>query len=326
MNQSRCIIRNMESASAGTRPRMPDAGRPPALLQGKPVADAIDKDTGRRIKMLAARSVQATLATLRIGQNTDDISYEKGIVRHASELGIQVERVLLSDQVRSTEFFNTMNRLSHNKDIHGLLLFCPLPASISERRARNQMMPRKDVDGFSYASLTGVFCDYDVGFAPCTAQAAVELLDYYRIPIEGRRVVILGRSLVVGKPLSMLLTARNATVTLCHTGTVDAPALAREADILIAASGRLHLVGSEYLSPGQIVIDVGINWDETKQKIAGDVHYEEARSIVRSLTPVPGGVGSVTTAVLLHHVVEAAEAIEKEKEASPWQIFRLQGE
>ena len=176
------------------------------------------------------------------------------------------------------------------------------------------LAPEKDVDGCTDGSLAGVFTNTPLGFPPCTAQAAMEILRHYGVELKGKRVTVIGRSLVIGRPVAMMLMHANATVTVCHTRTVDVPSVTREADIIVAASGQMESVGAEYLRPGQTVIDVGIGWNEAKQRLCGDVLFEEAEPIVAAITPVPGGVGSVTSAVLCKHVVEAAKrAIAREK-------------
>jgi methylenetetrahydrofolate dehydrogenase (NADP+)/methenyltetrahydrofolate cyclohydrolase len=186
-------------------------------------------------------------------------------------------------------------------------MFRPLPKQLDGEKARRMLAPEKDVDGCTDGSLAGVFTNTALGFPPCTAQAAMELLRYYGVDPKGKRVAVIGRSLVIGRPVAMMLMHANATVTVCHTRTVDVPAVTREADIVVAASGQMESVGANYLRPGQIVIDVGIGWNEAKQKLCGDVRAEEAEPIAAALTPVPGGVGSVTSAVLCKHVVEAAK-------------------
>ena len=183
----------------------------------------------------------------------------------------------------------------------------PLPSHIDGEKARRMLSPEKDVDGCTDGSLAGVFANTKVGFAPCTAQAAIEILDYYGIDCSGKRVAVIGRSLVVGRPVSMLLMHKNATVTICHTKTDNIEAISKDADILVVCSGKMESVGADYLREGQVVVDVGIGWNEEKGKLCGDVKFEEAEPLAVSITPVPGGVGAVTTSVLVSHVVEASE-------------------
>ena len=190
----------------------------------------------------------------------------------------------------------------------GVLMFRPLPKHLKADQDEicNRLDPKKDVDGMTDLSNAGVFMGKSMGYAPCTPAACMEILDHYGIDCTGKKAVIIGRSLVVGKPAAMMLMAKNATVTVCHTRTKDVPSVTREADILVSAAGVLRSLTKEYVRPGQIVIDVSINWDEAKGGIAGDAVYEEIEPIVEAITPVPGGVGSVTTSVLIGHVVEAA--------------------
>ena len=196
--------------------------------------------------------------------------------------------------------------MNEDESIHGILLFRPLPKHLDNEKARQMLNPAKDIDGCTDLSLAGVFTNTKTGFPPCTAQAAMEILHYYGIPIKGKKAAVIGRSLVVGRPVAMMLMHENATVVNCHTRTVDVPSITREADILITASGQLHSVTKEYTNPNQVVIDVGINWDEAKGGISGDVAFEDVEPNVAAITPVPGGVGSVTTCVLIGHVAEAA--------------------
>ena len=203
-------------------------------------------------------------------------------------------------------FFATLEDLNEDDSVHGILMFRPLPKQLNGEKARKLLSPAKDVDGCTDGSLAGVFTNTALGFPPCTARAAMEILKYYGVELKGKRVAVIGRSLVIGRPVAMMLMHANATVTICHTRTVDVPSITRDADILIAASGQMESVGAEYLREGQTVIDVGIGWNEAKQKLCGDVKAEEAEPVAAALTPVPGGVGSVTSAVLCKHVVEAA--------------------
>ena len=186
-------------------------------------------------------------------------------------------------------------------------MFRPLPKHIDGEKARQMMNPAKDIDGCTDGSLAGVFTNTKVGFAPCTAQAAIEILDYYGVDCKGKRAAVIGRSLVVGRPVSMMLMHKNATVTTCHTRTVDMPSVTREAEILIVCSGQMESIGAEYLREGQVVVDVGISWNEEKGKLCGDVDYEQVKEKASYISPVPKGVGSVTTSVLAKHVIKSAE-------------------
>ncbi|MGI6403393.1 MAG: bifunctional 5,10-methylenetetrahydrofolate dehydrogenase/5,10-methenyltetrahydrofolate cyclohydrolase [Oscillospiraceae bacterium] len=212
----------------------------------------------------------------------------------------------MSADISLEKLLSLMEQVNRDSSIHGVLLLRPLPNHIDDEMVRNALSPEKDIDGIADGSLAGVFTGSKKGFAPCTAQACIEILDYYGYDLKGKKVTVIGRSLVVGKPVAMMLMERHATVTICHTRTVDMPALCRDADILIVAAGRAKVVGKEFFAPGQIVIDVGINFDENG-KMCGDVDFAAAESMVEAITPVPGGVGTVTTSVLVGNVITAAQ-------------------
>ncbi len=277
------------------------------LLKGKEVAEAIDLRNREKCQELKEKGVIPTLAVFRVGEKDSDLSYERGISKKCEKTGIQLKVFSFSEDVTEEEFYDSLTRANEDKDIHGILVFRPLPKRFDDDRLRNSIVPAKDIDGCSDLSLAGVFVRKDLGFIPCTAQAAIEILDHYGIDVTGKNVVVLGRSLVIGKPVSMLLLNRNATVTICHTKTKNIAETASKADILICATGQTESVTKEYTNEDQTVIDVGIGWNEEKQKLCGDVCFEEVEPHVKAITPVPGGVGSVTTSVLLKHVLEAAE-------------------
>ena len=276
------------------------------ILKGAPVAAALNETMKADTAALKEKGIVPTLAVLRVGARADDLSYERGAMKRAAAVGIEVRNVVRPEDVDGDTFFRTLEELNEDASVHGILMFRPLPKHLDGEKARQMLVPSKDVDGCTDGSLAGVFTNTPLGFAPCTAQAAMEILHYYGIPVSGLRAAVIGRSLVIGRPVAMMLMHENATVTVCHTRTKDVPAVTREADLVIAASGQMESVGREYLREGQIVIDVGIGWNEEKQKLCGDVRFEEAEGLVSALTPVPGGVGSVTTAVLCRHVVDAA--------------------
>ena len=276
------------------------------ILKGKEVADALTSQMKQDVENLKAAGVTPTLCIFRVGERPDDLSYERGAAKRASLVGIEVRNVILPADVSQEEFDQEFKKVNEDESIHGILLFRPLPKHLDNEKARQMLNPAKDIDGCTDLSLAGVFTNTKTGFPPCTAQAAMEILHYYGIPIKGRKAAVIGRSLVVGRPVAMMLMHENATVVNCHTRTVDVPSITREADILITASGQLHSVTKEYTNPNQVVIDVGINWDEAKGGISGDVAFEDVEPNVAAITPVPGGVGSVTTCVLIGHVAEAA--------------------
>lgn len=278
-------------------------------LRGKPVADAIGEELAPRIAALKESGVEPLLAIVRVGEREDDLAYERGAEKRCAALGIGLRKFLLPDACTQQEMMKVIADINSDSAIHGCLMLRPLPKTLDEAAACAALDPAKDVDGITEGSLYGVFANQRKGFPPCTAAACIEMLEHYGVPLEGARVVVVGRSLVIGKPVSMMLQARNATVTMCHTRTRDLPARCREADVLVAAAGHIGTVGADAVREGQVVVDVGINWDEQAGKLVGDVDFAAAASVVAALTPVPGGVGSVTTAVLAKHVVEAAERI-----------------
>ena len=277
------------------------------ILKGKAVADAINVDLINRVNNLKNKNIVPTLAILRVGEKGDDLSYERGATKRCNDVGINIKNIVLPIDVEKETFYNELEKLNRDPEVHGILMFRPLPKELDNELARTSINPIKDVDGCTDSSLIGVFTNTKLGFAPCTAEAAVEMLDYYGIDITGKNITVIGRSLVIGKPVSMLLLNRNATVTICHTKSVDMPSITNKADIVIVAVGKCENFSKEYFKEGQTVIDVGINWNEEKQKLCGDVKFEEVEPIVENISPVPGGVGSITTAILCRHVVEAAE-------------------
>lgn len=277
------------------------------ILKGKEVADALTLQMQQDTLALKESGITPTLCIFRVGERPDDLAYERGAVKRAETVGIAVKKVILPGDVTQDIFDETLNRVNEDDSIHGILLFRPLPAHLDNEKARQMLNPAKDIDGCTDLSLAGVFTNTKTGFPPCTAQAAMEILHHFDIPVKGKKAAVIGRSLVIGRPVGMMLMHENATVVNCHTRTVDVPSITREADILIAASGQLHSVTREYTNPNQVVIDVGINWDEEKGKISGDVAFDEVEPCVQAITPVPGGVGSVTSCVLIGHVIEAAK-------------------
>lgn len=277
------------------------------LLKGKEVAAAINENSRERTAALKEKGIIPTLAILRVGEKGDDISYEKGAMKRCANIGVAVKNVILPQDVDQETFYQTVDDLNHDPSVHGILMFRPLPKHLNNEKARNAIAPEKDIDGCSDGSLAGVFTGNGRGYAPCTAEAAVAILDHYGIDVAGKNAVIIGRSLVVGRPLAMMLMERNATVTICHTKTRNIPEITRRADIVISCMGRIEALNGEYFSEGQTIIDVGITWNEAKQKVCGDVLFEEAEPLAEAITPVPGGVGAVTTSLLVRHVVEAAE-------------------
>lgn len=278
------------------------------LMLGLPVAKAINERLLPQIAELKAKGTCPKLAILRVGERPDDLSYERGALKRCDTLGIEAEVIQVPDDVATTEsLIAAVQDLNARDDVHGVLMFRPLPRSIDQEAVCEALDPAKDVDCLTSGSLYGVFANKPRGFAPCTAEAVVELLDFYGVNLDGADVCVVGRSLVIGKPVSVMLQARNATVTMCHTHTADLAAHCRAARIVVAAAGHAKTVGADCVREGQVIVDVGINWDEAAQKLVGDVDFDAVEPVVAAVTPVPRGVGSVTTAVLAKHVVEAAQ-------------------
>ena len=270
-------------------------------LLGKEVTAALNERIKADVAGLAEKGIQPKLGIIRVGERPDDVSYERGATKRCETLGVEYEKFLLPADVTQEELMATLDKVNNDDKIHGILIFRPLPKHLDEA-----LKPEKDVDGITDGSMVGVFAGTKQGFPPCTPQACMEILDHYGIDCKGKKAVVVGRSLVVGKPAAMMLLQRHATVTICHTRTVDMPSVVKEAELVIVAAGRAGVVDDRYLSPGQIVVDVGINVNE-EGKLCGDVDYAKAEPVVEAITPVPGGVGSVTTSVLVGHVVEAAK-------------------
>ena len=285
-------------------------------LLGKEVTAALNEKLQKQVAELKEKGVTPTLGILRVGANPSDLSYESGATKRAELIGVEVKKFVLPEDVTKEELIAQIEALNADDSIHGVLMFRPLPKHLKadQNEICNKLDPSKDVDCMTDLSNAGVFEGRDdLGFAPCTPQACMEILDYYGIDCKGKNGVVIGRSLVVGKPAAMMLMGKNATVTVCHTKTVNTAEIARSADILVSAAGVLGSLTKDFVRPGQVVIDVSINWDAEKINskggkgaIAGDAKFDEVEPIVEAITPVPGGVGSVTTSVLIGHVIEAA--------------------
>ena len=277
------------------------------IFKGSEVTAALNAKLQEEVAAIKARGVEPTLAIVRVGERGDDISYEKGAMKRCETIGVAVKRFLLPADVSQDELLKVIDEINNDKSLHGCLIFRPLPKHIDDKTVRNALSPDKDVDGITDGSLVGVFANIEQGFPPCTPAACMEILDHYGIELKGKRVTVIGRSLVVGKPLAMMLMARHATITVCHTRTVDLPARCQDGEILIAAAGAAQTVDAGFVREGQVVIDVGINFVD--DKLVGDVKFDEVEPIVAGITPVPGGVGSVTTSVLVKHTIEAAKRL-----------------
>ena len=287
-------------------------------LLGKEVNEAIVANLLERTNALREKGIVPTLGILRVGANPSDLSYEKGATTKGEQVGVDVKKFELPEDATKEQVLAMIDQLNADDSIHGVLMFRPLPKHLKndQNEICNRLDPKKDVDCMTHLSNAGVFEDRkDLGYAPCTPAACMEILDHYGIDCKGKNAVVIGRSLVVGKPAAMMLMSKNATVTICHTKTVNTAEVCKNADIIISAAGVLKSLTADYVRPGQVVIDVSMNWDAekitTKGKggMSGDAIFDEVEPIVDAITPVPGGVGAVTTSVLMKHVVEAAEKV-----------------
>lgn len=275
------------------------------LLKGAPVSAAIREWAAEEIKQLQGSVPK--LAIIRVGEKPDDMSYERSAVKKMEAFGLRVQIFVFPKDISDEEFKEAFQKINKDQDVAGILLLRPLPGQIKEKEIEAMIDPKKDLDGISPVNIAKVFSGDPSGFAPCTAEAVIEILKANNISIEGKRAAVIGRSMVIGKPLSMLLLKENATVTICHTRTKELPEICRQAEILVAAAGKAGMVEESWVSDGAVVIDVGINVDENG-KLCGDVDQASMESRNLLLTPVPGGVGAVTTAVLAKHLIQAARS------------------
>ena len=285
------------------------------LMMGKAVADALSDELKTRVQTLGEKGITPTLAIIRVGENPGDLSYEKGAMKRAEALGVAVRNIILPEDAAPEELLDVIDRVNADDSIHGVLLFRPLPKRLKahEQEICNRLHPGKDVDGMTDLSAAGVYTGQPLGFPPCTAAACMEILDHYGVETAGKKAVVLGRSLVIGRPAAMMLLGRNATVTMVHTKTQNPRAHILDADILICAAGAKDLVTQDMVRAGQISRDVSMNWDPEKVTakgkggMVGDCAFAQVEPIVDAITPVPGGVGAVTNTVLMKHVILAAE-------------------
>ena len=287
------------------------------LLLGKEVTDALNANLQTRTAALREKGIEPCLGIVRVGENPSDLSYEKGATKRAELVGVKVVNFVLPEDATKEQVLAVIDQVNADASIHGVLMFRPLPKHLKndQNEICNRLDPKKDVDSMTHMSNAGVFEGQDLGYAPCTPAACMEILDHYGIDCKGKNAVVIGRSLVVGKPAAMMLMAKNATVTICHTKTVNTAEVCKNADIIVSAAGVLNSLTADYVRPGQVVIDVSMNWNpekitsKGKGGMSGDCVFDEVEPIVEAITPVPGGVGAVTTSVLMKHVVEAAEKV-----------------
>lgn len=272
-------------------------------LRGKKVSDGIKEYVSKELETL---SFVPKLAIVRVGENPDDMSYERGATKKLKSFGLDVASYVFPQDISDEDFKKAFKDINENDEVTGILLLRPLPRTINEKDIENMIDPKKDLDGISPINIAKVFVGDTSGFSPCTAEAVIEVLKAYDIELTGKRVTVVGRSMVVGKPVSMLLLKENATVTMTHTRTVNLKKTCSDAEIVIAAAGRAKMLNSDYCGQDAVMIDVGINVDENG-KLCGDVDYSTFDGKASAATPVPGGVGTVTTAVLAKHLIQAAK-------------------
>jgi methylenetetrahydrofolate dehydrogenase (NADP+)/methenyltetrahydrofolate cyclohydrolase len=276
------------------------------VIKGIEVVKAMKQDHLARVRKLRDGGLTPCMAIVRIGAREDDLAYERTAVNRCERTEIDRKIFEFSEDVSSDEFIESFMQINNDDSIHGIMLFRPFPKHIDEKKVLEVMKPEKDIDGMTDENLVKIFKGDETGFAPCTAEAVIRILDFSGIDLTGKNVALIGRSLVVGKPLMMMLIKRNATVTVCHTRTEDIASVCKKADIVIAAAGQAKMVSSKFVGAGAIVIDVGINVDEMS-RLCGDVDFDNVSEIAGMITPVPGGVGTVTTALLAEHVIKACE-------------------
>jgi len=277
-----------------------------AILSGKDVAAGIKSKTKEESEALRAQGIIPTIGILRVGNRQDDIAYERGIIKNCDSVGVESKVYELPADVTMEVFSATLEEMNRDSKIHGILIFRPLPNQLDEEKIKYMINTDKDIDCMSPQNMVKIFEGSLDGFLPCTPAAVMEILKFYNIQLNGTNTVVLGRSMVVGKPLSMMLLNENATITICHSRTKNLKEVVSGADIVVAAIGKAKFVGKDFIKPGAVVIDVGINVDENG-KMCGDVDYEEVADMAGNITPVPGGVGSVTTSILLKHVIKGAK-------------------
>ena len=275
-----------------------------SILDGRLVAAELSSQLKANVASLQEKGIKPTLAILRVGERPDDISYEKGVLKSAANIGVDVKNVILPVDVTLEKLEESIKCLNEDETVHGILIFRPLPKHLPEDYVKTILNPKKDVDCFTSINMAKIFEGDKSGFYPCTPAAVLEILDFYKIDVTGKKVGIIGRSLVVGKPQAMMLLDRNATVTICHSKSNDLQKIAASCDILVAAVGRAKMINRDFIKQGAIVIDVGINMDGNG-KLCGDVDFDDVAELTSMISPVPGGVGAVTNNVLLKQVLKA---------------------
>lgn len=275
------------------------------VMKGSEVAKAMKETLIRKAEALKEKGISPCLTIIRVGERPDDLAYERGAKKRMELSGIECRVRELPEDIGQEEFEKEFAKINEDPSVHGILLFRPLPPHLDEEPVRAIIHPYKDVDCMSDTNIAKVFSGDETGFAPCTAEAVIEMLDHFQIDPAGKKVTVVGRSMVVGRPLSMLLLKRNATVTICHTRTADLAGACRNAQILVAAAGKAEMITEDMVGKDAVVVDVGINVDENGN-LCGDVDFNAVQEKASCLSPVPGGVGSVTTSVLASHVLRGA--------------------
>lgn len=274
------------------------------LMLGKPVADKLTEDLIQKVDALGERGFFPKLAMVKVGNREEDSAYERGALSRCEKCNIKTETINLSEDCTQEEYIDTLKKLNEDKSVHGILCFRPLPSQIDEEVVKYFIDDRKDVDCFSPVNLVKIMSGDKTGFPPCTPMGVIEILKFYDVDLTGKNVTVLGRSMVVGKPLSMLLLNRNSTVTICHSRSKDLKEIAKNSDIVVSCMGVAKMIDEEYIANDAVVVDVGINFDD-EGKMCGDIDFDDVYEKVSKITPVPRGVGSVTSSILARHVVKA---------------------
>lgn len=275
------------------------------IINGKELAKNIRLELKNEVSKLKEKGIIPKLAVIMVGDDKASKVYVKNKSKACEEIGIEYEEFLLDENISMEELLNLIEKLNNRKDINGILLQSPIPKNLNIDEAFNKIDYKKDVDGFNPVNVGKLVIGQD-SFISCTPYGVIKMLENYNIPIEGKNVVIIGRSNIVGKPLMQCLLKKNATVTICHSKTKNISEITKKADILVAALGKAKFVTKEMVKEGAVVIDVGINRDESG-KLVGDVDFEEVEKIASFITTVPGGVGPMTIAMLMSNVVKACK-------------------
>ncbi len=287
-----------------------------AILDGKMLSEKILADLVMETAELKKAGITPGLAVILVGDDPASQSYVNSKEKACLQLGMYSKKITLPATTTEDELLKIIDRLNKDSQVHGILVQSPVPKHINEEKVVNLIDPQKDVDGFHTVNVGKLVLEQE-GFVPCTPWGVIKILEHYQIPVEGKHVVIIGRSHIVGKPMALLFMQKakygNATVTVCHSRTKNIKEICKQADILVAAIGKAEFVTKDFVKPGAVVIDVGINRveDSTKPKgyrMTGDVAFEEVREIASWITPVPGGIGKMTIAMLMNNVLKAAKS------------------